>query len=84
MSPSGNGCGVSRYESGHSAPRLMVEQPGATCPGHQGVVVAGLGQVRHRLGSGEDLADVVLLVPFASSCPSWTGSAGAEVTVYNK
>ena len=33
----------------------MVKQPGATCPGHPGGVVAGLSQVRHRLGSGLDL-----------------------------
>ena len=34
---------------------LMVKQPGATCPGHPGGVVAGLGQARHRLGRGVDL-----------------------------
>ena len=33
----------------------MVEQPGATCPGSPGGATAGLGQVRHRLGSGVDL-----------------------------
>ena len=33
----------------------MVKQPGATCPGHPGGVVAGLGQARHRLGRGVDL-----------------------------
>ena len=33
----------------------MVKQPGATCPGSPGGAIAGLGQVRHRLGSGLDL-----------------------------
>jgi hypothetical protein len=35
----------------------MVEQPGATCPGSPGGATASLGQVRHRLGSGVDLAE---------------------------
>jgi hypothetical protein len=33
----------------------MVKHPGATCPGSPGGAIAGLGQVRHRLGSGVDL-----------------------------
>ena len=35
---------------------LMVKQPGATCPGSPEGAIAGLGQVRHRLGSRLDLA----------------------------
>ena len=34
---------------------MMVKQPGAACPGSPAGATAGLGQVRHRLGSGEDL-----------------------------
>jgi hypothetical protein len=34
----------------------MVKQPRATCPGSPGGAIAGLGQVRHRLGSRLDLA----------------------------
>ena len=33
----------------------MVKQPRATCPGSPVGATAGLGQVRHRLGSGVDL-----------------------------
>ena len=33
----------------------MVKQLGATCPGSPEGAIAGLGQVRHRLGSGLDL-----------------------------
>ena len=43
------------YALGDSVTWLMVKQPGATCPGSPGGATAGLGQVRHRLGSGVDL-----------------------------
>ena len=41
---------------GDSVPRLMVMQPGATCPGSPGGATAGLGQVRHRVVRGVELA----------------------------
>ena len=34
----------------------MVKQPGATCPGSPGGAIAGLGQVRHRVVRGVELA----------------------------
>ena len=34
----------------------MVMQPGATCPGSPGGATAGLGQVRHRVVRGAELA----------------------------